>query len=144
MLPVDFVKALGVALLILVLDLACAFLTVSIWAMLTGQTGLTPMDPKVIEISSLSTRICGPLLFALFVWIFQRKRTDRNAWAFAAAVFGFYFLIDAGIAAVPMEGAPSGSGLAAMMQPEVLGTMALKLVGALVGAWLARRKVSKR
>ncbi|MBO9575779.1 MAG: hypothetical protein J7494_08595 [Sphingobium sp.] len=129
--PVDFVKALGVAILVMVLDLICAFCTVFIWASLTGQTGLTPADPKVIEISSLSTRICGPLLFALFVWIFQRKRPDRNAWAFALSVFGFYFLIDWSL--VAFKG---------VLEPQVMVTAALKLAGALVGAWLAKRSQS--
>jgi len=127
--PVDFVKALGVAIFVMVLDLICAFCSVSIWAVLTGPgQGLTPTDPKVIAISSLSTRICGPFLFALLIWIFQRKRPDRNAWAFALSVFGFYVLIDWSL--VAFQG---------ILQPQVLITMALKLAGALAGAWLAKR-----
>jgi len=137
--PVDFVKALGVAILVMALDLVCAFFTVSIWAMLTGAQGLTPADPKVIEVSSLSTRICGPLLFALFIWIFQRRRPDRSAFGFAFAVFGFYFLVDWGVGALAAKANPEGpSAAATMLQPAVLATMALKLVGALVGGWLAR------
>ncbi|HEY1125495.1 MAG TPA: hypothetical protein VGE65_07660 [Sphingobium sp.] len=137
--PVDFVKALGIAILVMAVDLACAFATVSIWAMLTGHQGLTPADPKVIEISSLSTRICGPLLFALFVWIFQRKRPDRSAFGFAFAAFGFYVLIDWGVGAAAARADPAAPSAAeTMLQPAVLATMALKLLGALVGAWLAR------
>lgn len=138
--PVDFVKALGVAILVMAVDLACAFATVSIWAMLTGQQGLTPADPKVIEISSLSTRICGPLLFALFVWIFQRKRSDRSALGFALAAFAFYVLIDWGVGAAAAKADPNAPSLAeTMLQPAVIATMALKLLGSLVGAWLAKR-----
>ncbi|MBO9580494.1 MAG: hypothetical protein J7498_06350 [Sphingobium sp.] len=137
--PVDFVKALSVAILVMALDLVCAFCAVSIWAMLTGAQGLAPADPKVIEVSSLSTRICGPLLFALLVWIFQRKRPDRNAFGFAFAVFGFYLLIDWGVGALAAKANPLGPSAAEMMlQPAVLATMALKLLGALMGGWLAR------
>lgn len=140
--PVDFVKALGIAILVMAVDLACAFCAVSIWAMATGVQGLTPSDPRVIEISSLSTRICGPLLFALFVWIFQRKRLDRSALGFALAAFGFYLLIDWGVAGAAAKADPRAPAAAdAMLQPAVLATMALKLLGALVGAWLARRRV---
>jgi hypothetical protein len=139
--PVDFVKALGIAILVMVLDLVCAFAAVSIWAMFTGQQGLTPADPRVIEISSLSTRICGPLLFALFVWIFQRKRPDRSAYGFALAVFAFYFLIDWGVGALAAKSDPQApSAAATMLQPGVLATMAVKLLGALIGAWLARSR----
>jgi hypothetical protein len=128
--PVEFVKALGVAILVMALDLACAFLSVSIWAWLTGpHPGLGVTDPRVIAVSTLSTRICGPMLFALFVWIFQRKRPDRNRYAFALAVFGFYMLLD--WAMVAFQG---------MLEPAALMTAGLKLIGALAGAWLAKAR----
>lgn len=137
--PADFVKALGVAILVMAVDLACAFAAVSVWAILTGQQGLTPADPRVIEISSLSTRICGPLLFALFVWTFQRRRPDRSGLGFALAAFGFYLLIDWGVGAAAAKADPHAPSAAeTMLQPAVLATMALKLLGALVGAWFAR------
>lgn len=138
--PVDFVKALGVAILVMVLDLICAFAVVFVWALINPPAQpLQPTDAIVVELSTFSTRICGPILFALFVWLFQRKRPDRNAWAFAAAVFGFYFVVDAGTLFL----LPDNSGqskVAVMLQRGVLATMALKLCGALVGAWLAQRK----
>lgn len=126
--PVDFLKALGVAILIMALDLVCAFIVVWVWTLINSPPQpLTPMDPLVIELSTRSTSICGPILFALFVWLFSRKRPDRNAWGFALAVFGFYMLVDWGM--VAFQG---------ILEPEVLGIAALKLLGALVGAWLAR------
>ncbi len=132
--PVDFVKALGVAILVMVLDLVCAFAWVFVWAQLYPPAQpLSPTDPIVIELSTQSTRVCGPLLFALFVWLFSRKRPDRNAWAFAAAVFGFYLIVDWGM--VAFQG---------ILEPVALSIAALKLAGALVGAWLARRRVSNR
>lgn len=140
--PVDFVKALGIAILVMVVDLACAFATVSIWAMMTGQEGLNPSDPGVIEMSSLSTRVCGPLLFALFVWIFQRRRMDRSGLGFALAVFAFYVLIDWGVGAVAAKADPAAPSAAeTMLEPAVLMTMALKLLGTLVGARLARPRI---
>lgn len=127
--PVDFLKALGVAILIMAMDLACAFAWVGVWALLNQPAQpLSPTDPIVIELSSLSTRVCGPVLFALFIWLFSRRKADRNVWAFAASVFGFYLLVDWG--AVGFKG---------MFEPLALQTAALKLAGAFVGAWLARR-----
>ena len=127
--PVDFLKALGVALLVMALDFACAFAFVFGWSLLNPQPQpLTPSDPIVIELSSLCTRIVGPILFALFVWLFQRRRTDRNPWAFAVSVFGFYYLIDWSL--VAFQG---------IFETEVMVTAALKLAGAFFGAWLAVR-----
>ena len=131
--PVDFVKALGIAILVMVLDLICAFAVVFVWALINPPAQpLQPTDAIVVELSTLSTRICGPILFALFVWLFQRKRPDRNAWAFAVSVFGFYFLIDWSL--VAFQG---------ILEPQVLLTTALKLAGALVGAWLTRPSPGK-
>lgn len=127
--PVDFVKALGVAILIMLLDFACAFGFVFSWVQINQPAQpLGMMDPLTIELSTLSTRIFGPLLFALFVWLFARKRTDRSAFAFALSVFGFYCLLDWSL--VAFQG---------ILEPAAMGTMLLKLCGALIGAWLARR-----
>lgn len=140
--PVDFLKALGVAILIMVLDIACAFGVVWIFTLIYPPTHpIAPTDPLVIHLSTMSTRIIGPILFALFVWLVSRKRPDRNAWAFALAVFGFYVLVDTGtLFLLPDDPADNGqSKLAIMVQRGVLATMAIKLVGSLVGAALAAR-----
>ena len=85
-------------------------------------------DPIVVDLSTQSTRICGPIILALLVWFFSRKRPDRNAYAFALAVIAFYFVVDWGMV-----------GFQGMWQPVALGIAALKLAGALFGAWLASR-----
>ena len=130
MLPVDFVKALGVAILILALDLACAFGAVWFYSLAIdpghAREHYAALAPAI---STVSTRIVGPLLFALFVWFFSHRRPDRNAWLFALAVFGFYLIVDGAL--VAYQG---------FFVPAVLGTMALKLLGALIGAWLARSR----
>ncbi len=127
--PVDFVRALGVAILAMVLDILCAVAVVSVWTLVNRPDHpLATTDPIVVDLSTQSTRICGPIILALLVWLFSRKRPDRNVWAFAAAVFGFYLLVDWGM--VAFQG---------MLEPVALGIAALKLAGALVGAWLARR-----
>lgn len=129
MLPVDFLKALGVALLVMLLDLACAFVGVTLWSLWTQPPQpLSPSDPAVITVATLTTRLCGPLLLALFVWLFSRRRPDRNAWAFGVAVFVFYMLVDWGMVA-----------FRGMLEPAALLTAALKLAGAMVGAWFAQR-----
>ena len=90
--PADFVKALGVALLVMVLDLLCAVIAVTLWSRLTGpHPALSPTDPQVIAVSSLSTRICGPILFALSVWLFSRNDAIGNVAVMIAA--GLVFVL---------------------------------------------------
>lgn len=58
MLPVDFLKALGVALLVMLLDLACAFVGVTLWSLWTQPPQpLSPSDPAVITVATLTTRL---------------------------------------------------------------------------------------
>ncbi len=128
--PVDFVKALGVAILAMVLDILCAIAVVSVWTLLNRPDHpLAATDRIVVDLSTQSTRICGPIILALLVWLFSRRRPDRHAYAFATAVFGFYLIVDWGM--VAFQG---------MLEPVALGIAALKLAGALAGAWLAERK----
>ena len=125
---IDFAKALGVAALILVLDLCFAFGTVTVWAWFIEpghpQSYVMTQAPRL---STLSTRIFGPLLLLGFVWLFSRKRPERNPFAFAAAVFVLYLLLDG--ATVAFHG---------LYNTVVLITVALKLAGALAGAALSR------
>lgn len=126
--PVDFVKALGLAIAILVLDLACAFGAVWFYSLAIdpghARDYYVALAPAI---STVTTRIVGPLLFLAFVWAVSRRRPARNAWAFALAVFIFYLVVDGGLVAYR-----------GFFVPAVLATMALKLLGALIGAWLAR------
>lgn len=128
--PIDIAKAAGLGLLILALDLAIAFCVV--WAF---SLWIEPGHPRSYyvaaapDISTASTRIAGPLLFALFVWLFSRRRPQRDPFLFAAAVFAAYVALDG--ATVLFKG---------FFVPAVLITMALKLAGAVAGAALARRK----
>jgi len=139
MMPVDFVKALGLAILIMVVDIACAFAFVTVWVLINHHP-LTMTDPKTAELSTLSTQIFGPLLFALAIWFFQRRRPDRRPYVFAIAVFAFYFLLDWSLEALAVRGDPHAPTVAvSMLQSAALLATTLKLAGALVGAWLARR-----
>jgi len=124
--PADFVKALLVAVLVMALDFGCDFGFVSAWAMINHHP-LTMTDPKTIELSSLATRIFAPVLFVLFIWLFSRRRPDRNAFAFAAAAFGIYFLVDWALVAFQN-----------IFTVAVIVTLGLKLGGAFVGALLSR------
>lgn len=126
--PVDFLKALGVAILVMVLDLCCAYGFVSAWVLINHHPlGVT--DPKTIELSTLSTRIFGMALLALFVWLFARTRSGQSVWGFALLVFGFYVLVDWSVV-----------GFQGVFAAPALVTAALKLLGTFAGMLLARIK----
>jgi hypothetical protein len=126
--PIDFAKAAGLALLVLILDLACAFAFVLFWSLAIDpghpSSYYTAAAPRL---STISTRVCGPLLLALFVWLFSRKRADRQPFAFAATVLAVYFFLDGAMVAFRPF----------FFTTPMLFTMGLKLMGALGGAALA-------
>jgi len=128
--PIDFAKALGVALLVLAIDLFCAFCAVWFYALVIEPGHPTAYYTKVATpISTVSTMICGPILFALFIWLFSRRRPDRNPFAFALVTFLFYYVIDGALVGFQSF----------FFSPRLFGVMAIKLSGAMIGAWLAWR-----
>jgi hypothetical protein len=126
---IDWLKAVGIALLLTVLDLGIATLVISIYAWMIDPGHPTDYYRTLApSIATPSTAIAGPLLMFGANWWFSRSRPDRNPWMYAVAIFAAYVLID--WATVDFRG---------MLNPVALGITALKLLGALLGAWAAQR-----
>jgi hypothetical protein len=126
--PIDFAKALGIGALVLILDLALAIGTVTVWAwVISPGHSQAEINAAAPALSTLSTRIFGPLLLLVLVWLFSRRRPERNPFLFATAVFVLYLLLDG--ATVAFHG---------LYNRTVLITVCLKLAGALLGAALSR------
>ena len=126
--PIDILKAAGVGILVLVLDLAIATAWIFAYSLFIDpghdQAYYTAMAP---DLAGWSTRIAGPILLGLLVFLFSRRRPDRNAFLFALAVWAAYFIADGAMVLFRN-----------FFTTEVMLTMALKLAGALIGAALAR------
>lgn len=133
---IDFIKAAGLAVLVLASNLLLTVLAVFIYSL-----AIEPGHPAAYY-NAMAPRIgawTGPaggvLLMLLAAYVFGRRRPARNALAFAAAVFVFYVLLDV------------GSGLAMAPASEILQLrLGLSLVAAglagQAGGWLAMRRRS--
>ena len=132
--PFDYLKASALGLLILILDLAAAFLAVWIYSVAIDP-GEAPGHYRAlaVPISTLSTRLVGPVLFALAIWLLSRRHPERNPWLFAGVTFFAYCVLDGAL--VAYEG---------FFVPAVLLTMLMKVSGALVGAGLTIREFKRR
>ena len=132
--PIDFLKALGVALAVLICTLFFAFPMVAFYAYLVEPGHPPEFYSRAAQwIAPWSSHILGPLLFFGLNFRLARRRPERNAIAFALATILLYAVIDAG--SLPLFGLDVWS----FFQAPVLISLAFKTAGALLGAWLAIR-----
>lgn len=128
---IDFAKALGVALLLMVLNVAVSFGVMWVYGHFINpghEQAFYEMEAQ--RIAPWSSVVAGVFLFFGAGWVFAKRRPARNALAFAAAFVVLYALIDVGIIAAV-------GGLAAMGVIVAL-SMVSKSIAALAGAALGR------
>ncbi len=128
---IDFLKAAGVAVAILIVNVAISFGAVALYA-----TSLDPgHDAAYYEaaaqwIAPLSSIAFGWLLFLGATLILSRK-PDRDALWFALTAFAVYAAIDLSII--------GAVGQLVDLGPTIALSLASKLAGAVAGVWAARR-----
>ena len=129
----DYVKAFATGFAVLALNLLTLVALVFGYSVLIapGQPPefYTELAPRL---GAYSGPIAGALIMFLFVWLLSRRRPQRNAYAFAAATFVSYAVIDIAL------------GLAASTPAQLFTpTFAISLAGvcaaAFAGADLANR-----
>ena len=131
--PIDFLKALGVALAVLISTLVFAFPMVAFYAYLI-EPGHPPefYSAAAKWIAPWSSHLLGPLLFLAFNYRLARRRPERNAMAFALATIVLYVVIDAG--SLPLFGLDVWT----FFRAPVLISLAFKAAGARLGARTSR------
>lgn len=127
----DFAKALGVALLLMALNVAVAFGAVAVFSFLI-EPGHEPVfyDTAARTIAPLSIIFAGAVLFFVGGLWFSWRRAGRNGFAFATAFAFIYAAIEIAIIA-SVGWLPAISRLVAV-------SMFSKLATALLGTWLSR------
>lgn len=130
----DAVKAVGLAVLIMALNLGLAFAAVFVYAALVApgrpQAFYTAAAPAI---AGWSAPFGGALMFLAATWLLARRRPERGALRFAGLAWLSYVIIDV------VSGAASGS-VQAILSVQMAGSMGLALLGALGGAALAKSK----
>ncbi|MGD9966608.1 MAG: hypothetical protein AB7T59_08825 [Hyphomonadaceae bacterium] len=131
----DSVKAIGVALLIMVLNVAAAFGVVWVYATFI-ETGHDQAfyEAAAQRIAPWSSVVAGAVLFLVMLWWLAWRRAGRNGYAFAAVVVLVYAAIDVSVIAM--------AGALTSMSAIVAASMSTKLAAALAGAWLSRPRAA--
>lgn len=128
---VDVLKAAGLAVVILIVNVAISFGAVAIYAMyIDPGHNAAYYEAAAQWIAPLSSIAFGWLLFFLATLALSRK-PDRDALLFALVTFAAYAAIDLSII-----GAMGGLSTLA---PTIAVSLSSKLVGAVGGAWAAYR-----
>jgi hypothetical protein len=132
--PIDFMKAAGVGLAVLVLTLALSYPMVAFYAYF-----IEPGHPQQFYVEAAqwiapwSSHVFGPLLFFVLNFWLARRRPERNALTFAVATVVLYVVIDWSM--LPLMGV----SLLEVMKVSVAASLGAKLIGALAGATLGAR-----
>jgi hypothetical protein len=127
--PIDYAKAAGFALALLVINVLIAILVVTFYALL-----IEPGHPREFydeaakRIAPWCSHIAGTALFIIAGYFLTRHRLYRNAYLFVTVISVFYALIDA-----------ASVGFAGILQVEFALSMLVKLLAALAGAFIAIR-----
>jgi hypothetical protein len=131
--PIDFAKAAGVAIAILILNVLISVVVVLIYALLVEPGHPSEFyDAAALRIAPWCSHIAGTALFFAAGYLCVRRCTERNGLLFAAVVTLFYALIDGAIV----------SFAGAFTLEHVLSLLA-KLAAALAGAFLAMKNTRR-
>jgi hypothetical protein len=127
--PIDFAKAIGVAVLLLIVNVIIAIVVVLIYRFLINPGQPNEFyDDAALRIAPWCSHIFGTALFLGAGYFFARRNPKRNGVMFAIAITVLYAIIDAATV-----------GFAGVFAIQFLLSMLAKLVAALVGAVLAIR-----
>jgi hypothetical protein len=132
MTAIDYAKAFGVALLLMVLNVAVSFVVMAVYGYLIDP-GHEPSyyESAAQRIAPWSSVFAGALLFFVAAWLFGLRKPARPALAFALLFTTIYTLIDLSIIAAV--------GALASMGYIVAISIAAKFAAAFLGASMARR-----
>lgn len=135
MTAIDYVKAFGVALLLMVLNVAASFVVMAVYGHLIDPGHeQTYYEEAAQRIAPWSSVFVGALLFFGAGWLFGVRKPARSALVFALVFTLIYTLIDLGIIAA--VGALTSIGYIVAI------SIGGKLAAALLGAGLASRAVA--
>ena len=128
--PIDFAKAAGVAVALLVFNVLIAIVVVLVYGF-----AIEPGHPREFydaaarRIAPWCSHVAGTALFFAAGYLFGRRRPDRNGYAFALAFAVLYAVIDAG-----------SVGFAGALSVEFGLSMLAKLAAGEAGAFVAGRR----
>jgi hypothetical protein len=133
MTAIDYAKAFGVALLLMVLNVAVSFVVMAVYGYLIDPGhDASYYESAAQRIAPWSSVFAGALLFFAAAWLFGMRKPARPAFTFALIFTAIYTLIDLSIIAAV--------GALASMGYIVAISIAAKFAAAFLGASMARRR----
>ena len=125
--PIDFAKAAGVAIAVLVLNVLIAILVVLGYRIFIEPGRPSEFyDAAALRIAPWCSHIAGTALFFGAGYLFAKRRPQRNGFLFATTFTAIYAIIDAATV-----------GFVGVFGVEFGLSMLAKLLAALAGAFLA-------
>lgn len=133
--PLDYLKAIGVAVAVLVFTMIASFPMVAFYAYLIEPGHPQEFYTEAAQwIAPWSSFILGPITFFVLNYWLAKRSPERNAMAFAAASIVSYLVIDLSI--VPAM----GGDILEFLTFSMGFWFSIKVIGAFSGAHLGRSR----
>jgi len=134
MAALDYIKAFGVAVLLMVLNVAASFGVMALYSsFIAPGHDISFYESAARQIAPWSSVFVGAVLFFAAGWLFARRRPSRKAMHFAMAFSLVYVVLDlAIIVGIDPRGMMTMAGL-------IVLSMTSKFAAALGGAMVGRR-----
>ncbi len=130
---IDIIKALVAAIVIMVVNVAISYVVVAIYAYLINPGHENAFyEAAAQDIAPWSSVVAGGFLFFGAGYLCAKRRPDRDAVLFAAAIWTGYLIVEFIIL--------SGAGALTSMIGIVSLSLGTKLIAAIAGAKLGTRK----
>jgi hypothetical protein len=127
--PLDFARAIGVAIALLVLNVFIAILVVLGYSIFVEPGHPREFyDAAALRIAPWCSYLFGTALFFAAGYLFARRRPQRNGYLFAVAFTVLYAIIDSATV-----------GFVGIVSVGEAVSMLVKLLAALAGAFLAAK-----
>ena len=132
--PIDYLKALGVAVAVLVITLAASYPMVAFYAYFIEKGHPQEFYVEAAQwIAPWSSHILGPLVFFAFNYFLARRSPARNAMAFAVTGLVLYTIVD--FSTIPMM----GLDIRMVLTVSVGCWLLVKLLAAIAGAYYGQK-----
>ncbi|NKB33214.1 MAG: hypothetical protein GKR91_08955 [Pseudomonadales bacterium] len=133
--PIDYLKALGLGIAVLVITVIASFPMVAFYSAFIEPGQPAEFYTEAAQwIAPWSSHVLGPIIFFFGAYRITKNNADLNGIAFAAMSIALYLVVDFGIIGLAL-----GMPLAELISVSIVLSPIVKTIAAVMGAQLGTK-----